>query len=117
MLDKKTLRSGIIRATIFTVLTILLVLAFNFPIYYGIILIAFFWIKIFPFTKFIDKKLMESYPSYKNSHPILRKAVPYAIYILFIIVMKTMIVDIFMSEFLHIPVKEQLYEFLNLPNP
>ena len=117
MLDKKTLKPGVTRASIFTVLTIFLILAFNFPIYYAIILIAFFWVKVLPFTKFIDKKLTELHSAYGTSSPLVRKAVPYAIYFAFIIILKILVVDIFMSEILQLPVREQLYEFLNIPQP
>lgn len=105
----------VLKAALFTTLTIVLVLAIDFPIYYAIILIAFFWIRVFPFTKFIDKKLSESHSIYRTSHPLMRKAVPYVIYIAFIIILKILVIDIIMPEILHIPVRDQLYEFLNIP--
>ena len=114
MLDKKTLMPKVIKALLFTALVIILVLTIDFPIYYAIFLIAFFWIKILPFTKFIDRKLSELHPSYETSHPLIRKAVPYMVYITLIIVMKILVVDVFVSGILQIPVKEQLYEFLDI---
>ncbi len=115
MLDKKNLKPGVIRAAVFTALAIFLVLGFGFPAYYAVILIAFFWIRVFPFTKLIDRKLTELHSGYGTSHHLIRKAVPYAIYIVFLIAVKIFVVDIVMTEILQIPVREQLYGFLNIP--
>jgi hypothetical protein len=117
MFNKETLRPGIIRATLFSALAIILVLAIDFPVYYAIVFIAFFWVRVFPFTKFIDKKLTESHPTYGTLNPLIRKVIPYAVYIAFIVVMKILVVDILMSGIFHLPVKDQLYEFLNIPQP
>jgi|GEM_PF-3130242 len=117
MLDEKALRPRIIRAIILTVLAIALVLVFHFPVYYAIILIAFFWIRVLPLTEFIDKKILEFHPSYGSSHHLIRRAIPYMVYIVLMVAMKLLVVDIIASEFLHLPVKEQLYEFLNIEQP
>lgn len=102
----------ILRAVVLSLIVIALTLTIDFPVSYALVLILFFGIRAFNVTAIIEKKVKEVYPDFISHHPWIQRAIPFVIYIALLIALKFMIIDIFMVQILHIPVRAQLDEFV-----
>lgn len=102
----------ILRAVVLSLIVIVLTLTINFPVSYALILILFFGIRAFNITAIIEKKIKEIYPDFILHHNWVQRAIPFIIYLALLVAIKFMIIDIFMIQVLHIPVRAQLDEFV-----
>jgi hypothetical protein len=101
-----------LRAPILTVLVIVLTVFMDFPLSYAIVLILFFWIRTFGITEKIEKKIHDVYPGFIDHHELVRRAIPYAVYLLLLISLKFLVIDIVMERILHIPARQELMDFI-----
>jgi len=102
----------ILRAVVLSLIVIALTLAIDFPVSYAIVLILFFGIRAFDITAIIENKIREVYPGFISHHKWVQRAIPFILYIALLVVLKFMIIDVFMVNVLHIPVRAQLDEFV-----
>ncbi len=101
-----------LRAPLLTILVIALTVFMDFPLSYAVVLILFFWVRTLGITTMIEKKIHEVYPGFIDHHEIVRRAIPYAVYLVLLISLKFVIIDIVMEGILHIPARAELMEFV-----
>jgi hypothetical protein len=102
----------ILRAVVLSLIVIALTLTIDFPVSYALVLILFFGIRAFNITAIIENKIKEVYPDFISHHKWVQRAIPFIIYITLLISLKFLLVDMFMVQILHIPVRAQLDEFV-----
>lgn len=101
-----------LRAPFLSAVVIALIVFMQFPLSYGAVLIGFFWLRTLNIASVIEKKIHEIYPDFINHHDVVRKAVPFIVYIALILSLKFLIVDVAMGLVLHIPARQDLAEFI-----
>ena len=85
----------------------------HMPITLVLILEILLLIKLLPVRQFIEGKIIGRYPHYSSLNVWIRRIILFAVYVLIYTVLKFIIVNIIMMAMLHIPVEEQIYDFIN----
>ncbi len=101
-----------LRAPFLTVLVIALTILIDFPVSYAVVLILFFWLRTLDIIPMVERKIHDVYPGFINHHGLVRKAIPYAVYLILLISLKFIIIDIAMERILHIPARQELMDFV-----
>ena len=101
-----------LRAPLLTVLVIALTIFMDFPVSYAVVLILFFWIRTFGIADRIEGKIHDIYPGFIDHHDLVRRAIPYAVYLVLLISLKFLVIDIVMERILHIPARQELMNFI-----
>jgi len=84
----------------------------NFPISLIIVFEVLLVAKTLPITEFIKKKIIEYFPRYQSFNIWMRRLILLIVWFLIYAALKFIIIDIFMMQILHIPVEQQIYEFM-----
>jgi len=85
----------------------------HMPVTLVLILEILLLIKLLPVRQFVEGKIIGRYPHYSGLNVWIRRIILFAIYVLFYTVLRFIIVNIIMISILHIPVEEQIYDFIN----
>ena len=101
-----------LRAPVLSAIVVVLIIFMGFPLSYGAVLIGFFWLRTLNVASLIEKKIHEIYPDFINHHDVVRRAVPFIVYIALILSLKFIIIDVAMGLLLHIPARQELAEFV-----
>ncbi|MBU4267041.1 MAG: hypothetical protein L6300_06920 [Syntrophaceae bacterium] len=101
----------------FLILSFVIVYALYFkshmPVTLVLILEILLLIKLLPVRQFIEGKIISRYPQYSSLNVWVRRIILFAVYVLLYTVLKFIIVNVIMMAMLHIPVEEQIYDFIN----
>jgi len=85
----------------------------HMPVTLVLILEILLLIKLLPVRQFVEGKIISRYPHYSSLNVWIRRITLFAIYVLLYTVLKFIIVNVIMISILHIPVEEQIYDFIN----
>ena len=96
-----------------SMIVLCLIVFMGFPISYGAVLIAFFWLRTLNISAAIERKIHEVYPGFIEHHELVRKAIPFIFYMALLLSLKFLIVDIALGQMLHIPARQELAEFVS----
>jgi len=85
----------------------------HMPVTLVLILEILLLIKLLPVRQLIEGKIIGRYPQYSSLNVWIRRIILFAVYVLLYTILKFIIVNVIMMSILHIPVEEQIYDFIN----